>query len=40
MLRDLREEIQSAITSKKGRGKGLYIEYLSIVDILCNERDL
>jgi uncharacterized protein involved in high-affinity Fe2+ transport len=40
MLRDLREEIQSVITSKKGYGRGLYIEYLSIVDILYNKRNL
>lgn len=39
MLRDLREEIQSALTSKKGRGRGLCIEHLSIADILCDERD-
>ena len=40
MLRDLREEIQSAITSKKGRSRGLCIKHLSIADVLCDKRDL
>ncbi|KAH8812154.1 P-loop containing nucleoside triphosphate hydrolase protein [Xylogone sp. PMI_703] len=39
MLRELREEIQSATKSKKGRGRGLCIENLRIHNVLCDERD-
>jgi hypothetical protein len=36
MLRDLREEIQIALTSRKGRGRGLCVEYLTIDGVLCD----
>lgn len=38
MLRDLREEIQIARSSKKGRQKGLCIEHLSMTGVLSDER--
>lgn len=36
MLRDLREEIQIALTSNKGRRRGLCAEHLIIVGVLCD----
>ena len=38
MLRDLREEIQIARSSKKGRQRGLCIEHLSMIGVLSDER--
>jgi len=38
MLRDLREEIQIALSSKKGRRRSLCIDGLSLADVLCDER--
>jgi hypothetical protein len=38
MLRDLREEIQVALTSKKGRRRGLCVEHLTIAGVLCDGR--
>ncbi len=38
MLRDLREEIQIALTSKTGRRKGLCVEHLILDGILCDGR--
>lgn len=38
MLRDLREELQVAVGSRKGRRKGLLIDGLAIDDIVCDER--
>ena len=38
MLRDLREEIQTARSSKKGRQRGLCIEHLSMVDVFSDGR--
>jgi hypothetical protein len=35
-LPDLREEIQIALTSKKGQRKGLCVEYLIVHGILCD----
>lgn len=36
MLRDLREEIQIAFTFKKGRRRGLCVEHLIIVGVICD----
>lgn len=39
MLRDLREEVQAALSdSKKGRRKGRRIDYMSFADVRCDER--
>ena len=38
MLQDLREELQVAVGSRKGRRKGLLIDGLAIDDIECDER--
>lgn len=38
MLRDLRDEVQIAQSSKTGRRKGLSIDHLSIVGVLSDER--
>jgi hypothetical protein len=38
MLRDLREEITIALTSKKGRRRGLCIEHLTLEGVLCDGR--
>ena len=38
MLRDLREEIQTARSSKKGRQRGLCIEHLSMIGVLSDGR--
>lgn len=38
MLRDLREEIQIPLTSKKGRRKGLCVEYLTVDGVVCDGR--
>ena len=37
---DLREEIQSVITSNEGRGRSSCIEHLGMADILCDDCDL
>jgi hypothetical protein len=36
MLRDLREEIQIALTSKQGRRRGLCVEHLIIAGVICD----
>ena len=38
MLRDLREEIQNARSSKKGRQRGHCVEHLSMIDVISDGR--
>jgi hypothetical protein len=38
MLHDLREEIQTANSSKKGRRRALFIDHMIMAGVLCDER--